>query len=72
MEIELVPDPGPDDPGARAARSALERELANGSSEAEGDWRLVPHSEAWRLAAVKDAVGRSDGLGAGAPPAVDR
>lgn len=69
MEIELVPDPGENDPAARAAGAALERELARGF-EAEDDWALVPHSEAWRQAAVRDAVGRSDELGAG--PAASR
>lgn len=61
MEIELVPEPGPDDPSARAALAAIAGELAK-EPEAEADWGLVPHSAAWRLAAVRDAVGRGDEL----------
>jgi hypothetical protein len=61
MEIELVPDPGPEDPAARAALSALARELARSSGGGSG-WGLVPHSGEWRAAAVRDAVGRAEGL----------
>jgi hypothetical protein len=60
VEIDLVPDPGSDDPVADAARTALAREL-EGRRDGAG-WELVPHSEAWRRAAVRDAVARTDGL----------
>ena len=61
MEIELSPDPGADDPARRAALTALAGELGK-AREGEDGWRLVPHSVAWRRAAVSAAVARTDGL----------
>jgi hypothetical protein len=63
VEIELVPDPGADDPAAQAALVALVRELPSG--RAADDWSLVPHSAAWRFAAIHDAVARGSGLESG-------
>ena len=63
MEIELAPDPGSDDPAARAALTALAGEAA-GRGDDHGGWGLVAHSTAWWRAAVGEAVGRSDGLAA--------
>ena len=56
--IELVPDPGADDPAAQAALVALGREDGGGHAAGADDWSLVPHSDAWRVAAIRDAVAR--------------
>jgi hypothetical protein len=58
VEIEVVPDAGADDVAARAALAALEGELVAARGAGDGDWSLVPHSDAWRIAAVADAVAR--------------
>ena len=52
MEIELVPDPGPDDSASRAALTALARE---GLAEEQ-----VPPgaTSAWRRAGIEDAMDR--------------
>jgi hypothetical protein len=79
VEIELVPDPGADDPSGRAARAAIARELASGGGDGH-DWGLVPHSGAWRRAALRDSVaggerreddrgGSGRGSGGGSGPA---
>jgi len=53
VEIELVPDPGPDDPAARAVAEALAREgLAAGA-------RPAGSIGAWRRAGVEAAVERA-------------
>ena len=53
MEIELVPDPGSDDPASQAAVLALlEEGLAT-------DVRPVGSTGAWRQAGLADAVNRS-------------
>ena len=53
MEIELVPDPGPDDPAARAAVVALFRE------DLARDERPAGADGAWRRAGVNEVVDRS-------------
>jgi hypothetical protein len=67
VEIELVPDPGSGDPSAHAALVAL-TEAMRGGREGDAAWGLVPHSGAWWREAVSEAVGRSEGFGAGAGP----
>lgn len=52
MEIELVPDPGADDPASRAALAALERD---GTVD---DVRPTAYDGAWRRAGLEDAVER--------------
>ena len=53
MEIELVPDPGADDPAWRAVAAALARE------DMVDDLRLAASEGAWRCSGLKDAVERS-------------
>ena len=53
MEIELVPDPGVDDPAARAAIAALRSE---GLAE---DARPTGAAGAWRRAGLQEAVERT-------------
>ncbi len=63
MEIELVPDPGADDPAWRAVAAALAR------ADMMDDLRLAASEGAWRCSGLKDAVERSVGVGpAGAIP----
>jgi len=52
MEIELVPDPGVDDPVARAAAAALRRE---GLTRAA---RAAAYDGAWRRAGLQENVER--------------
>ncbi len=61
MEIELVPDPGVDDPAWRAVAAALAR------ADMMDDLRLAASEGAWRCSGLKDAVERSVGP-AGAIP----
>lgn len=53
MEIELVPDPGADDPAWRAVAAALAR------ADMMDDLRLAASEGAWRCSGLKDAVERS-------------
>lgn len=53
MEIELVPDPGVDDPAWRAVAAALAR------ADMMDDLRLAASEGAWRCSGLKDAVERS-------------
>ncbi len=53
MEIELVPDPGEDDPAARAAVAALAQEGLLDVAHA------FAFEGAWRRAGLQDAVARS-------------
>ncbi len=53
MEIELFPDPGADDPAARAAVSALTLEGLTGDERPPGS------VGAWRRAGLDEAVDRS-------------
>ena len=59
MEIELVPDPGPVDPAARAALVALTREAV------DRDVRPAGLDGAWRRAGIDEAVERSPGPNGG-------
>jgi hypothetical protein len=62
VEIELVPDPGADDPAAQAAAAALAHE---GSVDG-----MLPaaYDGAWRRAGLLDAVERSPSPDDYAPP----
>jgi len=53
VKIELVPDPGVDDPASQAVRTVLEQEgLA-------ADMRPAPWDGAWRRAGLLEGVERS-------------
>jgi hypothetical protein len=58
VEIELVPDPGADDPASRATAAALEREGLT------ADVLPAAYNGAWRRAGLRDAVEES-GFSAG-------
>jgi hypothetical protein len=62
VEIELVPDPGADDPAAKAAAAALAQE---GSVD---DVQPTAYHGAWRRAGLLDAVERSASPDGYAPP----
>ena len=64
-QIELVPDPGAEDPAAQAALVAFGCEVASGREAGADAWSLVPPSGAWRLAAIHDAVARAATLKSG-------
>lgn len=63
MEIEIVPDPGGDDPAARAALAALEREGLSAEPRPAG------LGAPWRRAGLEAALDRDPGpVAAQGPP----
>jgi hypothetical protein len=67
MEIELVPDPDPGDPAARAALTALSQEAL------DRDVRPAGIDGAWRRAGLAEAVDRGPSRnGVGVPHAARR